>query len=102
MGPYSIIESRYNLIYKLLDLKTLRPVKSFIHANRLKPYKDPRDFRPPPNDTANESIEDTEDSDNDDTNENTIKSQVDQARLRLKETQIRIKQTHNGTKLPNY
>jgi hypothetical protein len=50
------------------------------HANRLKPYKDPRDFRPPPNDTANESIEDTEDSDNDDTNENTIKSQVDQAK----------------------
>ena len=39
MGPYSIIESRYNLIYKLLDLKTPRPVKSFIHANRLKPYK---------------------------------------------------------------
>jgi hypothetical protein len=41
MGPYSIIESRYNLIYKLLDLKTPRPVKSFIHANRLKPYKYP-------------------------------------------------------------
>ena len=41
MGPYSIIESRYNLIYNLLDLKTPRPVKSFIHANRLKPYKYP-------------------------------------------------------------
>jgi len=85
----TVIESRYNLIYKLLDLKTLRSVESFIHANRLKPYQDPRDFRPPPNNTANESNEDTEDSDNDDINDNAIKSQVDQAkklRLRLKET----------------
>ena len=94
MGPYSIIESRYNLIYKLLDLKTLRPVKSFIHANRLKSYKDSRDFRPPPNDTANESIEDTEDSDNDDTNENPIKSQVDQA----KQTKTQIQRNVNKDK----
>ncbi|CAC5360188.1 Transposon Tf2-12 polyprotein,Transposon Tf2-11 polyprotein,Transposon Tf2-1 polyprotein,Transposon Tf2-7 polyprotein [Mytilus coruscus] len=48
-GPFSILENRHDLIYKLLNLKTLRPVKSFIHANRLKAYKDPNDFRPPPN-----------------------------------------------------
>jgi hypothetical protein len=90
MGPYSIIESRYNLIYKLLDLKTLRPVKSFIHANRLKPYKDPRDFRPPPNNTANESIEDTEDSDNHYTNDNAINSQVGQAKQTKTSTQRKV------------
>ena len=54
--------------------------------NRLKPYKDPLDFRPPSDNTANESTEDTEDSDNDDTNENAIKSQIDQA----KQTQTSI------------
>ncbi|CAC5360193.1 unnamed protein product [Mytilus coruscus] len=48
-GPFSILENRHNLMYKLLNLKTLRPVKSFIHANRLKAFKDPSDFRPPPN-----------------------------------------------------
>ncbi|CAG2197363.1 unnamed protein product [Mytilus edulis] len=48
-GPFSILENRHDLIYKLLNLKTLRPVKSFIHANRLKAFKDPSDFRPPPN-----------------------------------------------------
>jgi len=94
MGPYSIIESRYNLIYKLLDLKTLRSVESFIHANRLKPYQDPRDFRPPPNNTANESNEDTEDSDNDDINDNAIKSQVDQA----KQTKTSIQRNVNKDK----
>ncbi|CAC5360236.1 unnamed protein product [Mytilus coruscus] len=41
------VENRHDLIYKLL--KTLRPIKSFIHENRLKAYKDPNDFRPPPN-----------------------------------------------------
>jgi hypothetical protein len=84
MGPYSIIESRYNLIYKLLDLKTLRPVISFIHA------KDPFDFRPPPNNTANENNEDTEDSDNDDTNDNAIKSQVDQVKQTKTSTQRNV------------
>lgn len=69
MGPYSIMENRHNLIYKLLDLKSLRPVKSFIHANRLKPYHDPRDFRPPPQQIALENDNDSNDSENDDVNQ---------------------------------
>ncbi|VDI18036.1 Hypothetical predicted protein [Mytilus galloprovincialis] len=48
-GPFSILENRHDLIYKLLNLTTLRPLKSFIHANRLKLYKDPIDHRQPPN-----------------------------------------------------
>ena len=84
MEPYSIIESRYNLIYKLLDLKTLRPVKSFIGKSLI---KIPVTLDPHLDNTATESNEDTEDSDIDDINDNTIKSQVDQAKQTKTSTQ---------------
>ena len=65
----------------------------------------PRDFRPPPDNTANESNEDTDDSDNNDTNDNAIKSQIDQ----VKQTKTSIQRNVNKdktnvqcTKLPNY
>ncbi|VDI61165.1 Hypothetical predicted protein [Mytilus galloprovincialis] len=64
-GPFSIIEQKHDLIYKLLNLQTLRPTKSFIHANRLKLYKDPTDFRPPPNQLINND-ETGKDHDNND------------------------------------
>ena len=64
-GPFSIIEQKHDLIYKLLNLQTLRPTKSFIHANRLKLYKDPTDFRPPPNRLINNDETDKDHDNND-------------------------------------
>jgi hypothetical protein len=51
-------------------------------------------WRFPETHTVNESIEDTEGSDNDDTNENTIKSQVDQA----KQTKTQLQRNINKDK----
>ena len=45
----------------MLDLKTLRPVKSFIHVNRLEPFKHLRDYRPPTQNAVNNDRPDDND-----------------------------------------
>ncbi|VDI57047.1 Hypothetical predicted protein [Mytilus galloprovincialis] len=64
-GPFSIIEQKHDLIYKLLNLQTIRPTKSFIHTKILKLYKDPSDFRPPPNRLINNDETDKDHDNND-------------------------------------
>ncbi|VDI77535.1 Hypothetical predicted protein [Mytilus galloprovincialis] len=101
-GPFSILENRHDLIYKLLNLKTLRPVKSFIHANRLKLYKDPEDHRPPPNllinnddlnnDQSNGNQQDSDNS-NDDLSEN--ESHEDNSQSDLNESDSNQNQDKN-------
>ena len=46
MGPYYIVRCGSNDTYKICELQTHKLMKPLVHANRLKPYKDPRDYRP--------------------------------------------------------
>lgn len=46
-GPYYIIKVNPNYSFRLRRCDTHVELKSSVHANRLKFYKDPRDFRPP-------------------------------------------------------
>lgn len=51
-GPYYITELGPNNTYRLRRCSDNKEMKSLVHANRLKHYKDPRDYRPPTPDTA--------------------------------------------------
>ena len=46
-GPFDIVKVNPNHSYRLRNAENHVPLKSSIHANRLKLYRDPRDFRDP-------------------------------------------------------
>ena len=60
-GPYYITDRRPNNTYKLCHCETRTPLKTFIHANRLKLYQDPTssDVRNPPRQADSSIDEDT-------------------------------------------
>ncbi|VDI78664.1 Hypothetical predicted protein [Mytilus galloprovincialis] len=68
MGPYYIVRCGSNDTYKICELQTHKLMKPLVHANRLKPYKDPRDYRPQADNHSDLRADDkTDDEDESDT-----------------------------------
>jgi hypothetical protein len=56
VGPYYIVRRAHNDTYIIRNCETHKEHKSPVNASRLKPYNDPRDARPLPNEHINQPV----------------------------------------------
>lgn len=97
-GPYYIIKVNPNHSFRLRRCDNHIELKSSVHANRLKLYKDPRDFRPPPVNDNNGEVQNNNQNDvnRDDVNNKMVKIM---RRTELIKIQIIKSQMDSGMKL---
>lgn len=92
-GPYYIIKVNPNHSFRLRRCDNHIELKSSVHANRLKLYKDPRDFRPPP---VNDNNGEVQSNNQNDVNRDDVNKQNGQNNAKDRANQDKDNKKPNG------
>lgn len=92
-GPYYIIKVNPNHSFRLRRCDNHIEWKSSVHANRLKLYKDPRDFRPPP---VNDNNGEVQNNNQNDVNRDDVNKQNGQNNAKDRANQDKDNKKPNG------